>query len=738
MWRIANMTPEPNKRAAGRILICDDETLVAGEIANTLTGLRYEVAGIVSSGEEAVRAAEEAAPDLILMDIKLAGACDAISAAGFIRQRLDLPVIFLTRDADVEVLERAKGAQPYGYITKPVGLFELRNAVETALDKHGSDRLLKRQSALLRAVTEVQDELMSGTDPHHLFDGLLDKLVSLTGSEFGFIDEIFHNGEGLPRRRLRALTNIAWNEETQRFYEEHRSRGIVFYDHGNLAGATMKSGRAVISNDPSNDPRSRGLPAGHPPLKSFLGLPLYFRDKLIGTVGLANRPGGYDEAMAEFLSPFLSACSNIIVWYGEEQDRKRAEQALMEARAEVSVRNRILEVFLTAPDDQVYREALKIVLEFTGSKYGTFGYFRSDGSFVVPFMTREIYWRECQVFEKEIIFQRGAFTGIWARAIEEKKTLYANEGPFNTPEGHIPISNTMATPIIYHGEVISAFHLANKPIGYDESDVRTLDSIARRLAPILNARLERDREEAERKKAEERLKGSLKEKDVLLREIHHRVKNNLAAISSLAGLHADYARDDGARRQFREFEDRVRSMAVAHELLYQSENLAEIDIPTYIQRLVDHLALNSRILGTLIDVEYLVEPCAMNPDTAIPVGFLVNELVSNCLKHAFREKEHGIIRVALHPTGEEEFELVVSDNGVGLPAHIDPSKPQTIGLELVDAFVAQLKGRMEILRENGATVRIIFGSRKTKRAAARDQGDGQDGRPTPVAQTSPG
>jgi len=187
----------------------------------------------------------------------------------------------------------------------------------------------------------------------------------------------------------------------------------------------------------------------------------------------------------------------------EIDNQEKFAAALQDSVLEMTTRNKILEIFHAIPEEQVYEELLRLILEVFKSRFGTFGYFDQEGSFIVPYMTREIYWEQCQVPEKEIIFKKGTFHGIWARAVEEKKTLYSNTGPFNTPKGHIPIKNTMVTPIIYRNRVISSIHLANKETDYDEGDRRFLETIADHIAPVLNARLERDRLEKERIKVEQ-------------------------------------------------------------------------------------------------------------------------------------------------------------------------------------------------------------------------------------------
>ncbi len=202
--------------------------------------------------------------------------------------------------------------------------------------------------------------------------------------------------------------------------------------------------------------------------------------------------------------------------------------------------------------------------------------------------------------------------------------------------------------------------------------------------------------------------ASAREKEVLLREMHHRVKNNLAMINSLLGFQAEYAAEEAHRKVFQDCQSRLRSMAVAHELLYQSDALADLRADEYVARLVDHLAIATG--GTRIPISVIKEiaPVSLELNKAIPLGFVLTELVSNCFKYAFAGGETGEIIISFQPVGENELELIVRDNGVGLPEAIDPANPQSLGLELVDTFVEQLGGVIEILRKGGTEVRIRF------------------------------
>lgn len=151
----------------------------------------------------------------------------------------------------------------------------------------------------------------------------------------------------------------------------------------------------------------------------------------------------------------------------------------------------------------MYGEVLQVVLEAMESEYGIFGYIDEDGSLVCPSITRDV-WDLCQIPDKDIVFPREKWGGIWGNALIRKKTLYSNE-PFSVPGGHIQIQRVLDAPIILHGEAIGNLLVGNKKTDYDENDRKMLETIADRIAPILNARLRRDRQEKEKSLAEDRI-----------------------------------------------------------------------------------------------------------------------------------------------------------------------------------------------------------------------------------------
>jgi len=212
----------------------------------------------------------------------------------------------------------------------------------------------------------------------------------------------------------------------------------------------------------------------------------------------------------------------------------------------------------------------------------------------------------------------------------------------------------------------------------------------------------------ERKEAEEKLKTSLLEKEVLLREIHHRVKNNLQIISSLLNLQSRHVEDEPVLDLFQESRNRVRSMALVHEKLYRSADLAKVDFCEYIQSLSRHLFMSYGANSKKIDLDVDVKNVFLDINTSIPCGLIINELVSNSLKHAFSGRKQGTIHVVLRPETNGKFKMVVSDDGMGLPKNLDVTKTESLGLQLVTMLVEQLQGTLTIDNNNGASFEIIF------------------------------
>ncbi len=208
------------------------------------------------------------------------------------------------------------------------------------------------------------------------------------------------------------------------------------------------------------------------------------------------------------------------------------------------------------------------------------------------------------------------------------------------------------------------------------------------------------------KHAEDKIKASLEEKEILLRELHHRVKNNLQIILSLINLQSNGIKNQEDLEIFRESQSRVKSMAIIHEKLYQSADFANINFEEYIESLVNYL-LSYYSADSIEVIIHVNKDIILNMDTAVPCGLIINELVTNAIKHGFKRNESGKIYITLH-SDNGCFTLIVSDNGEGIPPEVDLDNPQKLGLQLVKSLTDQLEGKMEYNGSKNTEFKIQF------------------------------
>jgi PAS domain S-box-containing protein len=218
------------------------------------------------------------------------------------------------------------------------------------------------------------------------------------------------------------------------------------------------------------------------------------------------------------------------------------------------------------------------------------------------------------------------------------------------------------------------------------------------------------RDITERKRDEDKIKAALAEKEVLLKEIHHRVKNNLQVISSLLRLQSRYIQDRTVLEMLKESQNRVRSMALVHEHLYQSQDLSRIDFAEYIQNLASNLFQAYQVNARGVKLKIEVAPTFLNIDTAVPCGLIINELVSNSLKYAFKNRNSGELTIEFARDDKDLFLLTVRDNGRGFPPNIDYKNSGSLGLRLVCSLVRQLRGNIELKPGCGTIFQISFPS----------------------------
>ena len=374
--------------------------------------------------------------------------------------------------------------------------------------------------------------------------------------------------------------------------------------------------------------------------------------------------------------------------------------------------------------NNLLKKVMNVVLEASGAQHG-YLLIEENGNLFVR--------AESHITEKDVVRtvkQKLEDTKNVCRAIVRyvyrtwETVILANaskQGEFkDNPEVQaLRLRSVLCLPLINQSSIIGILYLENRlsDLVFTSEKARMTELLASQAAISLeNARLL-----DQMKKTEGQIKGSLREKEVLLKEIHHRVKNNLQIISSLFRLQSAYIRDEHDLEIFKESQSRVRSMALIHERLYQSNDLAKIDFAEYTKKLVSHLLSLYTIHPGNIALNINVDDVFLSIDIAIPCGLIINELVSNCLKHAFPGGTKGKIRVELRmakdlPVQNERpgniVTLIVSDNGVGFPEDLDLHNTETLGLELVITLVKQLNGTIEFDRSGGTEFKITFPSLK--------------------------
>lgn len=229
------------------------------------------------------------------------------------------------------------------------------------------------QPRMLDAINRAQSSFISNSNDNSAFELLLSDLLALTASEYGFIGEVLRTPQGDPYLKTHAITNIAWNDATRKFYDENAPRGMEFHNLKTLFGAVLTTAQPVIANEPQHDCRRGGLPAGHPPLNAFLGIPILVGEQLVAMAGISNRPGGYDQTVLEDLQPLLVTIGQLVQARRNQRERQATEAALEKTSALLAgVLDAASEVSIIATDPQglitVFNRGAEHLLGFTADE----------------------------------------------------------------------------------------------------------------------------------------------------------------------------------------------------------------------------------------------------------------------------------------------------------------------------------------------------------------------------------
>ncbi len=548
----------------------------------------------------------------------------------------------------ISALTDSEGA-PLGYMGIARDITDQRK-VESAL--RDSQRMLSasieaanRQHGLLAELRVAQDEFITNPSAAMAFDHILAILIRHTRSEYGFIGEVLTDDRGQPYLKTHALTNIAWNDATRKFYEEFAPKGMEFRNLKTLFGQVMVTREPVIANMPYTDPRRGGLPEGHPALNAFLGIPIKSGNTMIGMMGVANRPGGYDESVLIEIEPLLTTYANIILARRNRIMREQAEEHLRENEA------RLLRV-----------------MEASGLGYW-------DANLITGEVNVSGRWASMLGYDADAFKPTPA---MWDAMIH--------------PDDHDRVMKTYQD----HLDGRTALYTCEYRLKTHSGEWKWVESEGRVISRLDDGRAERiagiHKDINDRKMVQEQAK-LIQQNKVLMQEVHHRVKNNLQIVSSLLSFQQRQSPDAEVAQKFEIARHRVAAIALLHELLYRSNKIDRLPSGRMVSDLVEQIQKAQAIHQGRIKITTGAGDFLIDFDQAGPLALIINELITNALKHAFTDGRAGVIKVQLQQHVQEKtIELRVSDNGVGLPGDYDADKSRSLGLKLVHRLADQLQG----------------------------------------------
>lgn len=382
------------------------------------------------------------------------------------------------------------------------------------------------------------------------------------------------------------------------------------------------------------------------------------------------------------------------------------EEVITDARGQVRWLQTIKRPIVSA--DGSAHQILGIAADITSRKRAEKALRHSEERFrQIAENIREVFWiTEPRV--NKLIYISPAYEEVWGRTCSDlsevslmwRNTVHAEDQP----------RVLAATENVQAGGDYDLEYRLVRPDG----EIRWVRD---RAFPIVNASGEVYRvagvidDVTERKQALEQITASLHEKEVLLKEIHHRVKNNMQVITSLLSLQSKTIGDQQAFAVFQDSQNRVKSMALIHETLYQSEDLSRIDFAEYLKKLVAHVSRSYRLRPEAVKINVHVDDVSLPIDTAVPCGLIINELASNSLKYAFPADTTGEVNITFG-RADAQYVLRVSDTGIGLPADFDPDKGKSLGMKLVRMLTSQLCGEIQCRNGVGTTFEITFPEEK--------------------------
>jgi len=713
-----------------QILVVDDEPDLLSTLTTVLSNEGYRVKDALN-GNDAIRIFKSEPFDLVITDIRMPG-MDGLQLLKEIK-KLDeyMEVIVLTGYASIEIavkVLRNNGA--FDYLTKPLDdIDDLTHTVQQALKKralflenrHKTIELVELNKTLQTEISEHKktqtklynqlkyEQTIANTSTcfvnvdYNEIDNEITKALKTVGElsradrsylfQFSQDGSMLHNTHEWCREGIESQIYNLQNLSVEDYYwwvDKVRSGETIYLPVVDDLPAEAIKEKEILQN--------QGI-------KSLIVVPLFYLDAPIGFMGFdfvkRKKPLFQNTILMLKLVGEIFTCA---------LERKRSGDKMQKYCERLKTLHMIEHSILAEdiPED-ISRVALQYMHQMNTAYNPAIVLFnnKDDGA---TLLTTNNSNRE-QWGEK--IFPQGVFDIIFEvkKAINQgKDRLIIDLTTFSEPTDMVKSlldqgqSALLCIPLVYQGRLTGAiFSLANRTGDFQAEHIEIMQEVAHSLAIVIQHAYMRK----ELKCHAQKLELAVKDKDVLLRELHHRVKNNLQIISSVLNIQARALKDESSVNIFQNTQDRVKSMALVHEQLYTSNDIKHVCIKRFITELTCNLQHVYKTYQRDIAVEIDVFQACMDIDTAIPFGLIINELISNALKYAFPDEKNGEIKIGVQ-FEQDIFKLVISDNGIGLPEQMDLQNTKSIGLQLVTALVDQLDGTIELIRGSGTYISVCF------------------------------
>ena len=663
-----------------RVLLIEDDAGDADYITELLyqsASQRFHISSVdrLAAGIDYLRKEDY---DVVILDLTLPDSKGIYSFEKVYSAAPNIPIIIITGVDNEAIAAKTLQEGLQDYILKGNLSAELLSrSIRYAIERKHAETQIRETALRSRVLSDISREIANvRLDPDLLLRTISKSIAMWIGDSC--IIRILTDDRMNLRKAGMAHSDPEVEREMQAIVET-----VPHLPDEGLNGLIMRRGKSVIIREltrkqADDEFRKECLRFyGKTGVSSIIMVPLIVEGSVIGTITITRDNGGKpycieDLRLLESIADRAAlAISNAKLYDSvrkELTERKRIERALRESEEKYrSIVDGSIDGIVLVDEQGRVIEVNPGEERITGRKRSELiGKYIWDMQFdsAVPDKKKPERYEQVKAMIKEIL-ETGDISGI-------------KEFPYQDmvrPDGTIRTVQSTISPIRTH----NGFMLAG--IVHDVTD---------------------------RKRSEQQMLKSLLEKEALLKEVHHRVKNNMQIINSLLSLESSHVDDEMARAILVDCQNRVKSMSLVHEKLYMSSDLANVDFPEYLKSLVTNISSSYNIDPKRITIEVYAEELRLPIDAAIPCGLIVNELITNSVKHAFPDDRQGMIKVSLYSTDIDRWIVEVSDNGVGIREDLNIEMATTLGLQLVKVLVSQINGSTEIKNDSGTTFRISF------------------------------